>query len=70
MSKGNDRRNNPADSVGEAWEAEVRFILVPDPQALARLSPLLISLALSEPMEEGEGAAGKEAPKDSTSPKD
>ena len=32
-------------------EREVRFVLVPDPQALIRLLPVVSTLALSQPVE-------------------
>ena len=41
-------------------DLEVRFILVPDPQALTRLLPLVGSLALSEPIEKDEDLEDKE----------
>ena len=50
---------------GDNGRIEVRFILVPDPQALARLLPLVVSLALSAPIEEGGGLEGLEASENS-----
>ncbi len=50
---------------GNTRKTGVRFILVPDPQALARLLPLVVSLALSAPIEEGGGLEGLEASENS-----
>ncbi len=50
---------------GDTRKTDVRFILVPDPQALARLLPLVVSLALSAPIEEGGGLEGLEASENS-----
>ncbi len=50
---------------GDSRKTDVRFILIPDPQALARLLPLVVSLALSAPIEEGGGLEGLEASENS-----
>ncbi len=50
---------------GDSRKTNVRFILVPDPQVLARLLPLVVSLALSAPIEEGGGLEDLEASENS-----